>query len=274
MFDWLLSSLLGALILFYISQMLRACKRIYKRFRLPVHIVVAGSFDPDGSLGSGLRDAQSSDSARLEAMRRNKKWHEWPRRQYLYLRVFLEEFVGISSVVSEKRYRKQASKGERAYNVSITNILRNLEYKARQEVSSTGARDAHGSSADSNRAARARWRYLRRRVRFPAAAGRASGRLRTRARSGLRTPAEWRVASCEADVGRIPRVTAWRSARTTRQSSPLVRWLPWRPVSILSLAPFHRLRARRAQARAPFRSRGACDTGPHEGHHQRDLSLH
>ena len=144
MFDWLLSSLLGTLILFYISQMLRACKRIYKRFRLPIHTAVAGSFDADGSLGSGLREAQSSDSTRLEAMRRNKKWHEWPRRQYLYLRVFLEEFIGISSVVYEQRYRKQAAKGERAYNVSITNILRNLEYKARQEVSSTGARDAHG----------------------------------------------------------------------------------------------------------------------------------
>ena len=91
MFDWLLSSLLATLILFYISQMLRACKRIYKRFRLPIHTAVAGSFDPDGSLGSGLREAQSSDSTRLEAMRRNKKWHQWPQRQYLYLRVFLEE---------------------------------------------------------------------------------------------------------------------------------------------------------------------------------------
>ena len=160
MFDPFLATLLCVLIIIFVVNMLRACKRIYKRFRLPMHQAVAGNFNPDGTLGASINESQSSDARRLEQMRRDKKWHEWHRRQYLYLRVFLEEFLGISSTVYEQRYADMASKGERWYNMSITNILRQLEYKAHKEMRSpAGSHDgpayAHGLHAGATAPARA-----------------------------------------------------------------------------------------------------------------------
>ena len=66
MFDSFLASLLAVLIIIFVVNMLRACKRIYKRFRLPMHQAVAGNFNPDGTLGASINESQSSDARRLE----------------------------------------------------------------------------------------------------------------------------------------------------------------------------------------------------------------
>ena len=53
-FDAILSTILSLLLLVYLRQMWHACKRIYKKFRLPVNLAVAGSFNPDGTRGNAV----------------------------------------------------------------------------------------------------------------------------------------------------------------------------------------------------------------------------
>jgi len=126
--NWLLSSALTLVLALYVRYTFRACKRIYKKFRLPAKMVVAGSFDPDGSIGSSVAPSMSATEQKLHNLSANKRFYYWPYRQYLYVRLFLDEFVGVSTDVYEQRFQTVAQQdGGRWYNTSISNILRNLE---------------------------------------------------------------------------------------------------------------------------------------------------
>jgi len=128
--NWLLSTLLTVMLFIFVRYTFRACKRIYKKFRLPSQLAVAGSFNADGTVGASLAPTMSSAERRLSTLSVKKRVHHWPLRQYLYLRIFLDEFVGVSAEVYERRYRTVAEKGDRWYNHSITAILRHLELPA------------------------------------------------------------------------------------------------------------------------------------------------
>jgi len=93
---------------------------------LPHQHAVAGNFNLDGTAHTRAYQL-SCDAARLEQLSQRKRLIEWPLRQWLYLRLFMDEFVGITGDVYEQRYQNVAEKGERYFNVNITNVLRNLE---------------------------------------------------------------------------------------------------------------------------------------------------
>jgi len=117
--------LLGSLI-FFVRSTLSTTKRIYKKFRLPPDMAVAGSFDPDGKT---MREI-SPDALELEQLSMNKKWYQWPRRQYLYVQVFMDEFLGISSKLFAERYKRsslQQSAGRRPNNQVLHKIIRTFE---------------------------------------------------------------------------------------------------------------------------------------------------
>ena len=73
--------------LVFLRSTVRACKRIYKKFRLPPEHAVAGSFDPDGL----HRNTVSWEHKELDRLRLHKRWYQWPYRQYLYANVFMNE---------------------------------------------------------------------------------------------------------------------------------------------------------------------------------------
>ena len=91
--DFAVQLLLFFCFFFFLRSTLKACKRIYKKFRLPPESAVAGAFDPDWT------PRVSPETAELTRLSARKAWHEWPRRQYLWLVVFMNEFVGISHQV-------------------------------------------------------------------------------------------------------------------------------------------------------------------------------
>ena len=89
-----------ATFLFFLRSTFNACKRIYKKFRLPPEMTVSGAFDPDGR----TRAHVTPEAAELDRLCERKRWWQWPRRQYLYFAVFMNEFVGISHAMFEERY--------------------------------------------------------------------------------------------------------------------------------------------------------------------------
>ena len=89
-----------ATFLFFLRSTFNACKRIYKKFRLPPEMTVSGAFDPDGR----TRARVTPEAAELDRLCERKRWWQWPRRQYLYFAVFMNEFVGISHAMFEERY--------------------------------------------------------------------------------------------------------------------------------------------------------------------------
>uniref|UniRef100_A0A6T9HAG4 Uncharacterized protein n=1 Tax=Haptolina ericina TaxID=156174 RepID=A0A6T9HAG4_9EUKA len=125
----LLESLLLLSLLFYFGwSTVVACKRIYKKFRLTAEMAVAGSFGADGT--PFMKQEKSADLAELERLIACRRLHQWPRRQYLYLRVFWDEFLGIATSVQERRFEASRIRGEsteKRYNYKIHNILRHLE---------------------------------------------------------------------------------------------------------------------------------------------------
>jgi hypothetical protein len=125
--DWFLHLALVLCFLLFLRSTLAACKRIYKLFRLPPQHAIAGSFDPDG-----LVPKQSEQSKELERLSQHKVWYQWPRRQYLYAMVFMNEFVGISKELFEERYKvhglNQIQRGSRRpNNFNLHRIIRHLE---------------------------------------------------------------------------------------------------------------------------------------------------
>ena len=73
-----LSLIVVGLLLLFLRWTLGACKRIYKKFRLPPECAVSGAFDPDGTWRRGA----SPETLELEQLSENKVWYQWPRRQY------------------------------------------------------------------------------------------------------------------------------------------------------------------------------------------------
>ena len=63
--------LLGSLV-YFIRSTLSTTKRIFKKFRLPPDMAVAGSFDPDG--GTIQEITTSPDALELEQLSNHKKW--------------------------------------------------------------------------------------------------------------------------------------------------------------------------------------------------------
>ena len=131
-----LSSLsrLQATFLFFLRSTFNACKRIYKKFRLPPEMTVSGAFDPDGR----TRAHVTPEAAELDRLCERKRWWQWPRRQYLYFAVFMNEFVGISHAMFEERYMmNQVAPGtsRRPNNLVLHRILSYLEQpQARHRV--------------------------------------------------------------------------------------------------------------------------------------------
>lgn len=136
--DWAMHWVLVGCFLIFLCSTLMACKRIYKKFRLPPQHAIAGSFDPDNLVPHQSRAAQH-----LEHLRRNRSCWNWPRRQYLYAVVFMNEFVGISQELFEERYHVHAaskSSGRRPNNSTLHRIIRYLERP--DAVNSTASRNA------------------------------------------------------------------------------------------------------------------------------------
>lgn len=122
--------LLGFTFLHFIWSTLSSVKRIWKKFRLPPECSVAGNFDPDGTAGTSIRQ-RSKEAIELDRLSVNKRWRDWPRRQYLYLTIATDEILGISSSTFEERYKKSAKekvgKQGRAKNNSLYAIIQYLE---------------------------------------------------------------------------------------------------------------------------------------------------
>ena len=119
-------SRLQATFLFFLRSTFNACKRIYKKFRLPPEMTVSGAFDPDGR----TRAHVTPEAAELDRLCERKRWWQWPRRQYLYFAVFMNEFVGISHAMFEERYMmNQVAPGtsRRPNNLVLHRILSYLE---------------------------------------------------------------------------------------------------------------------------------------------------
>ncbi|KAL1524253.1 hypothetical protein AB1Y20_019158 [Prymnesium parvum] len=128
-FTWGEAIILCLMLLYFARANLTACKRIYKKFRLTAEMAVAGSFAADGTTG-GVVPVKSADVLELERLSANKRLLQWPRRQYLWMRVFWDEFLGISVALQQQRYentRLGDETQEKRYNYKIHNILRHLE---------------------------------------------------------------------------------------------------------------------------------------------------
>lgn len=149
--------------LVFLRSTARACKRIYKKFRLPPEHAVAGSFDPDGT-----QHVASREATELERLSRQKVWYQWPYRQYLHATVFMNEFVGISHSLFEERYKQSTRSGghsvsslrrRKANNDSLHKIIKYLERpNSRTGASATLAginavtlSEAYGSGGGSSR---------------------------------------------------------------------------------------------------------------------------
>jgi len=125
-FELVLSVVLALLLLAYLRATWRACKRIYKKFRLPVGQAIAGSFNPDGSRGTAIAGC-SKDEVELQVLRSNRQWWQMPRRNFLYLKLFYDEFLGVSESIFQQRYERTTFGRINAYTYSIHNVIRFLE---------------------------------------------------------------------------------------------------------------------------------------------------
>ena len=123
-----MSQFLVVFFIYFVRSTLSTMKRIWKKFRLPPEVAIAGSFDIDGTPTMRQRSAESIE---LEKLSVRKTWAEWPRRQYLYVVVFMDEFLGISERVFAERYRASAAAKRRARgrpaNSMLHTIIRYLE---------------------------------------------------------------------------------------------------------------------------------------------------
>jgi hypothetical protein len=114
--DWVLSACVVLVLVYLLRHSALSFKRLYKKFRLPPALAQSGAFNPvDGSLMMDpvVQAAQVAALSRhaqwLERLSQRKRVAEWPIRQYLYVRLFFDDFVGVSSEVFELRYAAYAS---------------------------------------------------------------------------------------------------------------------------------------------------------------------
>lgn len=114
--DWVLSACVVLVLVYLLRHSALAFKRLYKKFRLPPALAQSGAFNPHN--GSRMMDpvvqaaqvaALSRHAQWLERLCQRKRWAEWPLRQYLYIRLFFDDFVGVSAEVFELRYAACAS---------------------------------------------------------------------------------------------------------------------------------------------------------------------
>jgi len=128
-FSWSEAIILATMFCYFGYTTVGACKRIYKKFRLTAETAVVGSFNADGTTGQ-YTNRKSVDQLELERLCSHKRLVDWPRRQRLYLRIFWDEFLGISSSLQQQRFDAMRLRGdstEKRYNYKIHNILRHLE---------------------------------------------------------------------------------------------------------------------------------------------------
>ena len=175
-FDWLQSVLMFLIFFVTIRAAVKSCKRIYKKFRIRAEHAVSGNFH----FNAPRQTREQAELARLSA---RKRWWQWPRRQYLHWRVFYDEFLGISSSVYTQRYLTAGATGERAYDFSISAIIRQLELPNTFEARGGDGRRLSGGRA---RELGRRRVVVGRRRRLVVVDGRAAGRrLRAAGARGL-----------------------------------------------------------------------------------------
>lgn len=141
--DAILHVLLVLGFLRFFSSTLSSLKRIWKKFRLPPEASVSGSFDPDGTGGGGRQ--RSAEALELDRLSVHKTWREWPRRQYLYCTVAMDEILGISNKIFQERYQRSArekisSARGRPKNSGLHSIIRYLERPSARGAGTLGAR--------------------------------------------------------------------------------------------------------------------------------------
>mmetsp|Transcript_14314 Transcript_14314/g.28785 ORF Transcript_14314/g.28785 Transcript_14314/m.28785 type:complete len:294 (-) Transcript_14314:220-1101(-) len=147
--DLLLHLGLVACLVYFVRSTLSTTKRIYKKFRLPPEMAVAGSFDENGM---PQRSLISPEAIELERLCVDKKWHQWPRRQYLYVNVFMDEFLGISAKVFAERYKsvsmQQKSTARRPNNHKLHSIIRTFEVPGASHLGRPSRPRSEGSCAE------------------------------------------------------------------------------------------------------------------------------
>lgn len=119
-YDIVLHLILFMVFLFFVAKTGATCKRIYKKFRLPVGHVVSGAFGGSTEVGS------SQEYRELQRLCVRKRWYQWPRRQYLYYTTFMDDFLGISASVFAERYQTGKQKAGR-YNRTLHSLIQYLE---------------------------------------------------------------------------------------------------------------------------------------------------
>ena len=144
--DVMLHVMLIGTFLLFLRSTVKASKRIYKKFRLPPEAAVSGAFDPDGALTRRI----APEVAELERLCARKRWWQWPRRQYLYLAVFMDDFVGVSHQLFEERYAMSApnergSAARRPNNMMLHRIISYLEMP--QQRGRSGSTVGEGGSS-------------------------------------------------------------------------------------------------------------------------------
>jgi hypothetical protein len=125
--DRLVMALLLLIIALSVRYTISACGRIYTKFRLPAGMAVGGNFHADGSIGASGSQAMCRRAARLDELSRRMRLSEWPRRQWLWLLLLFDDFIGVSAEVYEERYQALVDRPDRWYDGTIVSILRFLE---------------------------------------------------------------------------------------------------------------------------------------------------
>jgi len=132
--DLILSVSLICVLVYLLRHTLRAFTRLYKRFRLPPALAHSGNFNAqDGSrmVDPLVHEAQVAALSRhaqwLEKLAQRKRCLDWPLRQYLYLRLFFDDFVGVSAEVFELRYRGHATAPRGAGDAMTSKVLQAIE---------------------------------------------------------------------------------------------------------------------------------------------------
>ncbi len=132
----------------------KTCKRIYKKFRLLSSDTVVGSFDV-GDAGAAAVGGKTAEARELERLSIRKVWYQWPRRQYLLLSTFMDEFLGISTSVYRARYEAGKSRTERGAYGGVLHTL--IKYMETPWAHGAGPMEARGGSSTRRRSFRRRW---------------------------------------------------------------------------------------------------------------------
>ena len=130
--DWVLSTCVVAVLFYLLNHTMNAFRRLYKKFRLPPSVAQSGAFNRDdgGRMVDPLVQAAqvaalSRHAQWLERLSQRKRWSDWPLRQYLYTRLFFDDFVGVSAEMFELRYSSYA---KNSADDGITRVvLRSIE---------------------------------------------------------------------------------------------------------------------------------------------------